>query len=207
MPRPYRLVGLGSHATTADLWRVPLAVGHHGRMDLTRPLPPDPYSLLPQAPTFTLTSPDISDGQRLPADFSVDGEGVSPALEWSGFPEGTQSFVVSCFDPDAPTPSGYWHWNLVDVPASVTSLRRGAGAPDGSALPEGAYQVRNDAGEPGFTPAAPPPSDREHRYFFAVHALDTPELGVGPDATNAVVAFNVVFHTLARAVLVAIYQR
>jgi len=176
-------------------------------MDLTRPLPPDPYSLLPQVPSFTLTSPDIADGQRLPADFTTDGDDVSPALEWSGFPDGTQSFVVSCYDPDAPTPSGFWHWNLVDVPASVTSLARGAGASDGSGLPQGAYQVRNDGGQTGFMGAAPPPGDREHRYFYAVHALDTPQLGVGPDASNAAVAFNVVFHTLARAVLVATYQR
>ena len=176
-------------------------------MDLTRPLPPDPYSLLPQAPSFNLTSPDFSDGQRLPTDFTTDGQNVSPALEWSGFPDGTQSFVVSCYDPDAPTPSGFWHWNLVDVPASVTSLARGAGAADGSGLPDGAYQVRNDGGQPGFMGAAPPPGDREHRYFFAVHALDTAQLGVGRDASNAAVGFNVTFHTLARAVLVATYQR
>lgn len=176
-------------------------------MSLDRPYPPDPYSLLPEVPTFTLTSPDLDDGKRLPVAFTVDGEGVSPALEWTGFPEGTRSFVVSCYDPDAPTPSGFWHWNLVDVPATTTSLARGAGAADGAALPAGAYQVRNDAGTRGFTPAAPPPGDHEHRYFFAVHALDVPELGVGPDASNAGVAFNVVFHTLARAVLVGTYQR
>jgi Raf kinase inhibitor-like YbhB/YbcL family protein len=176
-------------------------------MDLSRPYPPDPYSLLPQVPSFTVTSPDITDGERLPVDFTVDGDNVSPALEWSGFPEGTRSFVVSCFDPDAPTPSGYWHWNLVDVPASVTSLPRGAGAPDGSGLPDGAYHVRSDGRTLGFEGAAPPPGDHEHRYVFAVHALDVPELGVGPDATNAQVAFNAVFHTLARAVLVGTYQR
>jgi Raf kinase inhibitor-like YbhB/YbcL family protein len=176
-------------------------------MSLDRPYPPDPYSLLPEVPAFTLKSADLDDGQRLPAAFTVDGEGVSPALEWAGFPEGTRSFVVSCFDPDAPTPSGFWHWNLVDVPVTTTALERGAGAADGAALPAGAYQVRNDGGTPGFTPAAPPPGDHEHRYFFAVHALDVPQLGVGPDASNAGVAFNVVFHTLARAVLVGTYQR
>ncbi|PZR52507.1 YbhB/YbcL family Raf kinase inhibitor-like protein [Xylanimonas oleitrophica] len=176
-------------------------------MSLERPYPPDPYSLLPQVPSFTLTSPDITEGQRLDTAFTADGEGVSPALEWSGFPEGTQSFVVSVYDPDAPTPSGFWHWNAVDVPVTTTALPRGAGAPDGSGLPAGAYQVRNDGGEPGFTPAAPPQGDHEHRYYFAVHALDVPQLGVGPDASNAAVAFNAVFHTLARAVLVATYQR
>lgn len=75
-------------------------------MSLDRPYPPDPYSLLPQVPSFTLTSPDITAGKALPATFTADGDNVSPALEWSGFPEDTQSFVVSVFDPDAPTPSG-----------------------------------------------------------------------------------------------------
>lgn len=176
-------------------------------MDLSRPYPPDPYSLLPEVASFTLSSPDVTDGGPLAVDFTVDGDGVSPALEWSGFPEGTQSFIVSCFDPDAPTPSGYWHWNMVDVPSSVTSLPRGAGAADGSGLPDGAYHVRSDGRTPGFEGAAPPPGDREHRYVFAVHALDVPQLGVGPDATGAQVAFNAVFHTLARAVLVGTYRR
>ncbi|QAY62440.1 YbhB/YbcL family Raf kinase inhibitor-like protein [Xylanimonas allomyrinae] len=176
-------------------------------MSLERPYPPDPYSLLPHAPSFALTSPDVTDGQRLDTAFTVDGENASPALAWSGFPEGTQSFVVSAFDPDAPTPSGYWHWNAVDIPATTTSLPRGAGALGGAALPAGAYHVRNDGGEPGYMGAAPPPGDHEHRYFFAVHALDVPRLGVGPEASNAAVAFNVVFHTLARAVIVGTYQR
>ncbi|WP_425953920.1 YbhB/YbcL family Raf kinase inhibitor-like protein [Xylanimonas sp. McL0601] len=176
-------------------------------MSLERPYPPDPYSLLPQVPSFSLTSPDITDGQRLDVAYSVDGTNDSPTLEWSGFPEGTQSFVVNVFDPDAPTPSGYWHWNAVDIPATTTSLPRGAGALGGSALPAGAYHVRNDGGQDGFMGAAPPPGDHEHRYFYAVHAVDTPHLGVGPDASNAVVAFNLAFHTLARAVIVGTYQR
>ncbi|GAB2466021.1 YbhB/YbcL family Raf kinase inhibitor-like protein [Xylanimonas ulmi] len=176
-------------------------------MSLERPYPPDPYSLLPQAPTFTLTSPDITDGQRLDATFSADGENVSPALAWSGFPEGTQSFVVNVFDPDAPTPSGYWHWSVVDLPVTTTSLPRGAGAVGGAGLPAGAFHVRNDGGEHGFIGAAPPPGDHEHRYYFAVHAVDVPKLGVGPDASNATVAFHLAFHTLARAVIVASYQR
>lgn len=178
-------------------------------MDFTRPTPPDPYSLLPAPAGFTLRSSDITDGERLPAAHAADGDNVSPALEWSGAPEGTRSFVVSCYDPDAPTPSGYWHWNVVDLPGDVTSLARGAGAADGSGLPAGAFHVHSDGHTPGFEGAGPPPGDHEHRYVFAVHALDVApgELGLGPDNTGAQVHFNVYFHLLGRATLTATYSR
>lgn len=176
-------------------------------MTLERAYPPDPYSLLPAVPTFTLDSPDIADGERLGTAFTVDGENVSPELSWSGFPEGTRSFVVNVYDPDAPIVSGFWHWNVVDLPATTTSLPRGAGAVGGTALPEGAYHVRNDGGQDGFMGAAPPPGDHEHRYYFAVHAIDVEHLDVDPDASNARVGFNLAFHTLARAVIMGTYQR
>jgi Raf kinase inhibitor-like YbhB/YbcL family protein len=176
-------------------------------MSLDRPYPPDPYALLPQVPPFTLTSTDISDGARIAPDFTVDGANLSPALAWSGFPVETRSFGVNVFDPDAPTPSGFWHWNVIDIPAAVTSLARGAGAVGGSGLPTGAFHVRNDGGMDGYMGSAPPPGDHEHRYFFAVHAVDVPHLDVDAGASNAVVAFNLAFHTLARAVIVGTYQR
>lgn len=180
-------------------------------MDFERPYPPDPYSLLPVPETFSLTSSDLVDGERIPDRHTADHENLSPALEWSGFPAGTRSFVVSCYDPDAPTPSGYWHWNVVDVPADVTSLATDAGAADGSGLPGGAFQVPGDGRSPGYEGAGPPPGDRPHRYIFAVHALDVPSLaeagGLSPQATSAQVHFNVYFHALARATLMVTYSR
>jgi Raf kinase inhibitor-like YbhB/YbcL family protein len=181
----------------------------HVQLD-SRPPAPDPYSLLPQVPLFTLESTDVTDGETMPDVHVASGGNTSPALAWSGFPEGTRSFVVSCFDPDAPTPAGFWHWTLADVPASVTALETGAGAPDGSALPDGAFHVRNDGGGLGYTGAAPPPGDRPHRYVFAVHALDVGSLadaaGLGPDAPPTAVAIKTLFHTLARATLTVTYQ-
>jgi Raf kinase inhibitor-like YbhB/YbcL family protein len=176
-------------------------------MNLERAVAPDPYDHLPAAPSFSLTSEDLTDGATLDlrcVHDSAGGQNVSPQLSWSGAPEGTQSFVVTCLDPDAPTGAGFWHWSVVDVPGDVTSLARGAGASDDS-LPGGAFHVRNDFGEAGYAGAAPPPGDHVHRYMFVVHAVDVPTLGLSADTSPTVVAFNLAFHTLGRARLTATY--
>lgn len=166
--------------------------------DITRPQAPNPYDFLPPRPSFTLSSTDITDGAPLKADQVADHGNTSPHLEWSGAPEGTRSYVITCFDPDAPTPCGYWHWALVNVPADVTSLPTGAAAGE---LPVGAFHLRNDAGEPGFLGAAPPVGDHPHRYFFVVHAVDVDTLEVDQGTSNAVLNFNLAFHTLGRAMI------
>lgn len=174
-------------------------------MTLDRPVSPDPYELLPAVPSFTLTSDDLQDGQPLKGDQVKDGGDTSPQLSWSDVPEGTKSFTVTCFDPDAPTPSGFWHWVLVDLPADVTSLDAGAGA-DGASLPGGAFMCRNDLGGKAFTGAAPPEGDQVHRYYFVVHAVTEERLGVDSDATPAVVSFNLAFKSAGRAILTGTYQ-
>ena len=172
-------------------------------MSLERPVTPDPYDLLPPVPSFRLKSEDVTDGQPLKDD-QVAGRGdTSPQLSWSGAPESTRSYTITCFDPDAPTPSGFWHWVLVDVPADVTSLDAGAAAGE---LPGKAFHCRNDAGGLGFTGAAPPQGDQVHRYYFVVHAVTEETLGVDADASPAVVSFNLVFKTAGRAILHGTYQ-
>src|SRR6185437_16269129 len=176
-------------------------------MSLERGTPPYPFDVLPAKPWFRLDSDDIADAAPLALTFvhdSAGGENLSPQLSWSGFPAETKSFAVTCYDPDAPTQSGFWHWVLVNLPDDVTELSRGAGSPGD--LPAGAFHVAGDMGTKAYAGAAPPPGDRPHRYVFAVHALDVDKLEVSPDASPAYVGFNLAFHTLARATIRPTYQ-
>jgi len=152
---------------------------------------------------FTLTSTDLTDGGALGQDQVYSGGNRSPQLSWSGAPEGAKSFAVTCYDPDAPTGSGFWHWTVANIPADVTSLAAGASS-DG--LPKGAVEGRTDFGAPGFGGAAPPAGHGPHRYIFTVFAVDTDALEVTPDNSGAVFGFNLHFHTLARASITGIYE-
>ena len=172
----------------------------------------DPYDRLPQVRSFRLTSDDVRDGAEMPRPHvseSSGGDNLSPQLSWYGFPPETRSFVVTMYDADAPTPSGFWHWAVADIPAGTTSLPRGAGSPGKSGpdgLPAGAFHVRNDAGLAGYLGAAPPEGHGRHRYFIAVHAVDVESLGLGADATPAYLSFMLFGHTLGRALIVPWFE-
>jgi Raf kinase inhibitor-like YbhB/YbcL family protein len=167
---------------------------------LDRTRAPWPYDLLPRVPSFSVVSDDVADNTRLDL-AQVAGQDVSPHLTWSGFPDETAAFAVTCFDPDAPTGSGWWHWMLLGLDASVTELPSGAAA----SPPAGAVQLRNDSGTVGYAGAAPPPGDPEHRYLFAVHALKGP-VEVDAGASMAVGAIHLTFNTIARAVVAPVYR-
>ncbi|WP_190211056.1 YbhB/YbcL family Raf kinase inhibitor-like protein [Kitasatospora indigofera] len=167
--------------------------------------PPIPYDFLPQVPSFELTSSDITDGGVLPKEFAHAGGNLSPQLAWSGAPEGTRGFAVTCYDPDAPTGSGWWHWLALDLPAGTTGLPRGAGSSDADLPGSASFHARNDFPGHRYDGAAPPPGPA-HRYLFAVHALDVPALDVTRDTPAAQIGFHLTFHTLARAVITAEYS-
>jgi Raf kinase inhibitor-like YbhB/YbcL family protein len=174
--------------------------------------PPNPFEFLPQVPELNVTSTDISQGQRLPdphasGRMGAGGEDRSPQLSWSGAPQGTRSYAVTCYDPDAPTQSGFWHWAVADIPPDVTELPSGAGDVDNPRMPAGALTLRNDAGLRGYVGAAPPEGHGPHRYIFAVHAVDTDSLGLPDDATPAYLGFNLFSHTVARGTIVATFEQ
>ncbi len=143
---------------------------------------------------FTVRSDSFKDGDYLAKDhilsadygFGCEGGNKSPHLTWSGAPTGTKSFAVTCFDPDAPTGSGFWHWLVVNVPPDVTELALDAGNPKVRKLPKEALQTRTDFGVPGYGGPCPPPGDHPHRYLFTVFAVGADSLPVTADTSAAI---------------------
>jgi len=169
----------------------------------------DPFARLPEVPSFTVTSASVADGEPLPPAqlsgmFGVPGGGdASPQLSWSGAPDGTKGYAVTVYDPDAPTMSGFWHWAVANIPATVTSLPEGAGDDTGSGLPGKAIQLPNDARATRYIGGAPPAGHGPHRYLITVHALDVEDIGIPANSTPAFLGFNVASHILARANIIA----
>jgi Raf kinase inhibitor-like YbhB/YbcL family protein len=167
----------------------------------------DPNWRLPEVPTFLVSSPDFEDGGELPVSARASGAGGhdrSPALNWEGAPAGTKSYVVSVYDPDAPTGSGFWHWAVYNIPGSVTSLAPEAGNPTAGLLPPGAVTVKNEVGAESYFGAAPPAGHGQHRYVFTVSALDVESLDLQPGSTPAVLGFTLRDHLLARGQLTGV---
>ena len=137
--------------------------------------------------------------------FGCAGDNQSPQLTWGDAPEGTKSFAVTCYDPDAPTGSGFWHWLVVNIPADVTELDLGAGSAGGT-LPDGALQTRTDFGAPGWGGPCPPQGAHPHRYILTAFAVSEESLPVATDTSAAVVGFMLNFNTLDKATLMGLYK-
>jgi Raf kinase inhibitor-like YbhB/YbcL family protein len=162
------------------------------------------------AAEFTLKSDQIG-GQltieQVYSGFGCTGKNISPALKWSDAPKTAKSFAVTVYDPDAPTGSGWWHWVVFNIPATVTELKTDAGDPQKKIAPQGSVQSMTDYGKPGFGGACPPIGDKPHRYIFTVFALDVPKLDLDEKANAALVGFMLNQHALAKASLISYYGR
>ena len=164
------------------------------------------------AADFQLSSPTIKPESTLGADqvfngFGCTGNNISPELVWANAPEGTKSFALTVYDPDAPTGSGWWHWVVYNLPATANKLTAGAGTADGKKLPTGSLQGRTDFGAPGFGGACPPVGDKPHRYIFTLHALKTDKIEVPTDATAALIGYMINANRIGQASFTAYYGR
>ncbi len=165
------------------------------------------------AQNFELSSPDLPAGQLVATKhvfngFGCTGQNISPALAWKNPPAGTQSFAVMVHDQDAPTGgAGFWHWVVVNLPASATGLAQDAGAADNKALPEAARQINTDFGTPGWGGPCPPQGRAPHRYTFTVYALKVAKLELPANATASLTGFMVNGNALGKASIEVRYGR
>jgi len=169
----------------------------------------DLFAKLPKVAVFDVTSEDVGNGKpfakaQLSGMSGVKGgQDISPQLSWKGAPKEVKSYAITIYDPDAPTGSGFWHWAVANIPATVTNVKNGAGDDKGTKLPVGAIQLRNDASLARFVGAAPPHGHGQHRYVIVIHALDIEDIGVSNNASPAALGFQMFSHTLGRAVMIA----
>ena len=161
---------------------------------------------------FTLSSNDITEGEFMAKaqefnGFGCSGDDLSPHLAWSNAPKGTKSFAITAYDPDAPTGSGWWHWQVVNIPTSVTELATGAGDTKKNAKPNGSVQISNDYGSKGFGGACPPVGHGVHRYNFTVHALSVDKLSLPENASGALAGYMINAHTIETSTIQSLYKR
>ena len=163
-------------------------------------------SAFAQAADFKLMSPDVGPDKPFAQEFVYNSYGChgankSFALTWEGAPQGTQSYVVTHFDPDALLGRGFWHWIVIDIPGSTTSLARDAGNEDGTKLPEGAKHLKQSFGRAGYGGSCPPPGDKPHTYLVTVYAIKVPRLDIPADTTAAQALPIVEANALGKATL------
>ncbi|MEN9864427.1 MAG: hypothetical protein RL748_17 [Pseudomonadota bacterium] len=163
------------------------------------------------ANTFTLSSKDLVQGKAMASaqefqGFGCSGGNLSPQLSWSGAPKGTEAFAILAYDPDAPTGSGWWHWQIVNIPKDVSSLPAGAGDLSKKLTPAGSLNIKNDYGVAGFGGACPPKGHGVHRYQFTIHALSK-KLELPADASGALTGYMVKANSLGSSTIEALYKR
>ena len=167
-------------------------------------------TLCAQENTFSVTSSSLG-GQATEAQvfnsFGCTGKNISPQLSWANAPEGTKSFAITMYDPDAPTGSGWWHWLAFDISANTTSIPAGAGATSTLDMPAGTIQSITDFGAVGYGGPCPPPGHGLHQYMITVYALKTEKLGLDSKTGAAVVGYTINSQMLGKASLVFYFGR
>ncbi|MFT6905093.1 MAG: Raf kinase inhibitor-like YbhB/YbcL family protein [Oleiphilaceae bacterium] len=164
------------------------------------------------ADSLTLSSQDIAQGEFMAKaqefnGFGCSGGDISPHLEWSNAPKGTKSFAITAYDPDAPTGSGWWHWQVVNIPMTLMEIQSGAGDTKTNIAPKGSTQIQNDYGSRGFGGACPPEGHGVHHYRFTVHALSVEKLELPEDASGALAGYMINAHTIESSTIESLYKR
>ncbi|WP_434341508.1 YbhB/YbcL family Raf kinase inhibitor-like protein [Motilimonas cestriensis] len=168
--------------------------------------------LAASAQALELQSNDLADGGTISAkhvfdQWGCEGQNISPHLSWSDIPEGTKSFVLTVYDPDAPTISGFWHWVAFNIPANVTELKQGAGAMDGQTMPVGSVQSKTDFNQVGYGGPCPPQGHGPHRYQFSIHAMKVEKIDFGPEINPALIGYQIYLNGIESATITATYHR
>jgi Raf kinase inhibitor-like YbhB/YbcL family protein len=165
------------------------------------------------AEKFTISSTSFEEEKIIPnkfvfKGFGCEGENLSPQISWKNAPEGTKSFAVTIYDPDAPTGSGWWHWGVYNITANINEIAEGASKTSGAKMPEGAQEIFTDFGQTGYGGPCPPVGDKPHRYILTVHALNTEKLELNPNTTTgALLGFMLKDTTLDKASITGVYGR
>ena len=160
--------------------------------------------------TFTLESKTLGGNSTTLEEFNgfgCTGENTSPQLSWSNAPEGTKSFAITMYDPDAPTGSGWWHWVVFDIPSDVNELLKNAGNIEKGLMPKDAIQSLTNYGVPGYGGPCPPENHGLHQYIITVHALKVDKLGLDENTNSAIVGYYLWNNTIAKASIVTYYER
>ena len=164
------------------------------------------------AGSLTLSSHDISHGEFMTKaqefnGFGCSGGDLSPHLKWSNAPKGTKSFAITAYDPDAPTGSGWWHWQIVNIDKNVTEISTGAGSTKPNLAPQGSLEIKNDYGSKGFGGACPPVGHGVDHYRFTIHALSVEQLELPEDASGALTGYMINANTIESSTIESLYQR
>jgi Raf kinase inhibitor-like YbhB/YbcL family protein len=156
-------------------------------------------------PEIHVSSASFANGTAQPRSvaFAACGGGdISPQLSWRGAPAGTKSFALTEFDTDARAGAGFWHWLVVNIPPSVTSLNAGA------TLPAGAVAGMTDHGLPGYQGPCPPVGDPPHHYIFTISALNVASLpSITAESTGTEVKMALQGHVIAQGIYTGTYAR